>query len=190
MEVKVNKGRVTFEGDDAVKFGYIKGTSKWAKVIKAGEYGHYSIDLYGEEIEDHIPVFEEMRDKAVEAAKGAGKKVAVVADVFRENEDTGEKYIQFKLPEEDFEGKPTKIKIYDIHGKLVEDWDKLIGNGSVVKVKYRAKPYYFAATKMVGISYRFYAVQVIKLEEYSGGDSGFGDESDGNEAPFDTTEEY
>ena len=183
MEVKFNKGKCIFEGDDSVKFGYVKGTAKWAHVLKPNEFGNFGIDLYGEGIEALIPELEEMRDTAYDLVVAEGKK-ATKADVYKQDED-GNKYIQFKLSELDFEGKPNKIKVYDIHGKLVEDWDKLIGNGSTVKIKYRAKPYYMSSSKMVGISYRFYAVQVIDLVEYQGGDAGFGDESD-SDAPFDT----
>ena len=186
MEVKFNKGKCLFEGDDSVKFGYVKGTAKWAHILKPNEFGNFAIDLYGDGIEELIPELEEIRDEAYELVVSEGKK-ASKADVYKQD-DEGNKFIQFKLPELDFEGKPNGIKIYDVHGKLVEDWDKLIGNGSTVKIKYRAKPYYMSSTKMVGVSYRFYAVQVIDLVEFKASDSGFGDESDGS-APFDTEEE-
>ena len=39
-ELKVAKGRAKFEGLDPI-FGYVKGTSKWAQVLKADEYGNY-----------------------------------------------------------------------------------------------------------------------------------------------------
>jgi hypothetical protein len=191
MIVKFEKGRAKFEGDDAVKFGYLKGTCKWAHILDTDLYGKYSIDLYGEEVEEHIPEFEEMRDAAYDAVIAEGKKVAGKADVYKVNDDTGEKYIHFKLDEVNFKGEPNKIKIYDVTGKEVtDDWDKLIGNGSLVKIKYKVSPYYMASTKMVGVSYKFYAIQVIKLEEYAPQDKGFGDESDGSEAPFDTDSEY
>ena len=78
--------------------------------------------------------------------------------------------------------------MFDAGGNSMPDWDSLVGNGSLVKVKYRIAPYYMGSTKMVGISYKFYAVQVITLEEYSGGgESGFGDEtSDGGSNATDT----
>jgi hypothetical protein len=74
--------------------------------------------------------------------------------------------------------------MYDAGGNLVTDWDKLVGNGSKVKIKYRVAPYYMSSTKMVGLSFKFYAVQVINLVEFKQGDKGFGDETD--EAPFAT----
>jgi len=184
MEITVQKGKVVF-GKDAAKFGYIKGTAKWAHILQPNQYDNYAIDLYGPEVEEHIERFEELLEEAKAGVEDLGKKVALAADPYRVNEETGEKYLQFKLPKVDYEGKPNKVKIFDVYGKEVTDsWDKLIGNGSVVKIKYRAKPYYTPATKTVGISYRFYAIQVIDLVEYSAGESGFGDES----APFDTEE--
>ena len=189
MEVKFSKGKCVFEGDDGVKFGTVKGTAKWAHILKANEFGNFGIDVYGEGVEDLIPTLEDMRDTAYDLVVAEGKK-ASKAEVYKQD-DEGNKFIQFKLPELDFEGKPNKIKVYDVHGELVEDWDKLIGNGSKVAVRYRAKPYYMSSTKMVGISYRFYAVQVIDLEEYSAGGSIFDDESDGT-TPFesDTDTDY
>jgi hypothetical protein len=186
MEVTIAKGRATFN-KEASKWGYVKGEAKWCKFLKPDDYDKFSVNLSGSDIEDLIVELEAMRDEAVEAVEALGKK-AIPADVYKEEED-GTKFISFKLPAVDYEGKPNKIKVYDVSGNLVEDWDKEVGNGSVIKIKYQAKPYYMASTKMVGISYRFYAMQIIKLEEYTSKDSGFGDETDGN-APFDTDEDF
>ena len=92
-------------------------------------------------------------------------------------DEEGVKHLAFKLPENDFEGNPNKITMYNVSGKKVDDWDKLVGNGSTVKIKYRIAPYYMASTKMVGISFKFYACQVITLVEFKKQDSGFGDET-------------
>ena len=172
------------------KFGYVKGTAKWAKVLEAGQFGSFTIDMYGPDVEEMFTEMEALRDSGAKEVDEAGKKYQVV-DVFKENEETGQKYIQFKLPEMGYDDKVNKVKIFDVSGTEVTDtWDKLIGNGSTVKVKYMAKPYYMASTKNVGISYKFYAVQIIKLEEYSGGgESGFGDETSGD-GPIDASEEF
>jgi len=171
------------------KFGYVKGTCKWAKVLEPGQFGSFTIDMYGDDVEALFTEMEELRGEGAAEVAAAGKKYQEV-DVFKENEETGQKFIQFKLPEEGYDGKQNQVKIFDVSGKEVTDsWDALIGNGSTVKVKYMAKPYYMASTKNVGISYKFYAVQVIKLEEYTAGESGFGDETDGD-APFDTEGEF
>jgi hypothetical protein len=79
--------------------------------------------------------------------------------------------------------------MYDAGGNKVEEWDKLVGNGSLVKVKFQARPYYMNSTKMVGTSLKFYAMQVINLVQYSaGGDSGFGDETSADSG-FDLAED-
>jgi len=180
---KINKGKVEFETE--AKFGYLKGSSKWAKILEADDYGNFSISVYPDEetlkhFEDEM---KELQAAAVAELDDVGKKY-MEADVIKEDDD-GNKFVSFKLKEEGWEGKKNSIQIYDVYGNQVPDWDKLIGNGSVVKVKYRAAPYYMASSKMCGVSYRFYAVQVIKLEEYTQGDSGFGDETDGDEdQPF------
>ncbi len=167
-------------------FGYLKGTAKWAKVLKIDDYGKFSIDVYpsDEALEEHIELFEKIRGDAYAEVEAAGKKIAGAADVFRED-DEGKKYFQFKLPELNWKKELNKIDMFNDSGTKQEDWDKLVGNGSIVKVKYMAKPYYMNSTKMVGVSYRFYACQVIKLVEYSGKvETGFGDES-GDDTPFD-----
>ena len=167
-------------------FGYLKGIAQWAKVLEAGDYGNFEINLYpsGDSLNEHIKLFETIREDANKEVEAAGKQVNGLADVYKEDKE-GNRFFSFKLPETDYEGRPNKIKIYDVSGTDVTDtWDKLIGNGSTVKIRYMSKPYYMASTKMVGMSYRFYAVQVIDLKEYAGGgDSGFGDET-GEDNPF------
>ena len=156
-------------------FGYVKGTAKWAKVLEVGQFGSYSVDLYGEYLDEIKDIAGQLQRDAEIVVKEAGKKYQL-ADLVKENDD-GEEYVQFKLPENKYDGTPNKITIYDAFGNKQDDWDKLIGNGSTVKIKYMMKPYYMNSTKMVGVSYKFYAVQVIDLKEYQGKDEGFGDES-------------
>ncbi len=148
LTVEFNKGRALFN-NEGNKWGYVKGVAKWAKVLEPGQFGHFSIDLYGDNIEDLVTELEALRDEAYDAVVEGGKK-AIKADVYKED-DEGKKFIQFKLPETDYEGAPNKVAIYDVSGKKVDDWDSLIGNGSEVKVKFLAKPYYMGSTKMVGI---------------------------------------
>ncbi len=181
----INKGKVTFtEAASEAKFGYLKGEAKWAELLKPGMYGTFGIKLYGDEVLELREELEAMQDSAFKEVEELGKK-AIKADLYKEDED-GKEFLAFKLKETKFDGTPNKITMYDVGGNKVDDWDKLVGNGSIVKIKYRIAPYYMASTKMVGISYNFYAVQVIELKEYSGGgDSGFGDETS-SDAPFDT----
>jgi len=185
---KLAKGRVTFEKEASeAQFGYLKGEAKWAELLSVGLYGTYGIKLYGDEVIEMKEELQAMLDSAYDEVIELGKK-ADKADVFKTDED-GKQFLAFKLPENDFEGNPNKITMYDVSGKKIDDWDKLVGNGSIVKIKYRVAPYYMSSTKVVGISYKFYACQVLDLKEFTQGESGFGDESgksDADKAPFDT----
>jgi hypothetical protein len=184
MQVTVNKGKVLFSKEDST-WKYIKGTTKWGHILEPNQFDAFSIDLYGEDVEALAEELENLTDEAYQAVEEVGKKIAGKADIFKVDEETGKKYLQFKLNAE-YDGKPNKIDIYDVTGKKVTDeWDKLIGNGSTVKVKVQFKPYYMSSSKMVGLSKKFYALQVLDLVEYGGADSGFGDETDGD-VPFDT----
>jgi hypothetical protein len=173
----ITKGRVTFtEEASEGKFGYIKGTCKWAELLTIGLYGTYGIKMYGENVEDMETELRAMQKSAADEVKALDKKYEL-ADVIKTDED-GNKFIGFKLNENKYDGTPNKVTFFDAGGAEVPDWDQLVGNGSTVKIKYRIAPYYMASSKMVGISFNFYAVQVIDLKPYGGGgDSGFGDET-------------
>jgi len=179
--MKLNKGRIEFETAQAQgEFGYVKGEAKWAQVLEADQFGNFSINMSGMYVDDLKGKLELMQNAAYQEVIDAGKE-ATKAPLYK-NKD-GETFINFKLPEINIykNNIANKIIIYDASGDIIADWGKLIGNGSVVKIKYRITPYYMQSTKQVGISYKFYAVQVIKLVKYAPGkDSGFGDETDGN----------
>ena len=182
-----SKGRIKFEKEASeAAFGYLQGEAKWAELLSVGLYGTYGIKLYGDEVMEMKEELQAMLDSAYDEVIELGKK-ATKAEVFKEDEE-GKQFLAFKLPENDFEGNPNKITMYNVSGKKVDDWDKLVGNGSTVKIKYRVAPYYMSSTKVVGISYKFYACQVLDLKEYTQGESGFGDESGTSDssAPFDT----
>ena len=180
---KMAKGRITFEKESSeAAFGYLRGTAKWAELLSVGLYGTYGIKMYGDDVVEMEEELQAMLDSAYDEVIELGKK-ADKADVFKTDED-GKQFLAFKLPENDFEGNPNKITMYDVSGKKIDDWDKLVGNGSIVKIKYRVAPYYMSSTKVVGISYKFYACQVLDLKEFTQGEAGFGDES-GEKAPFD-----
>jgi len=183
MEASIVKGKVVFSKESS-EWKYLKGTAQWAHILEPNQFDKFSIDLYGESVEEHADELENLLDEAYQAVEGLGKKIAGKADLYRTNEETGQKYLQFGQNAE-YDGKPNHIDIYDVSGKKVTDtWESLIGNGSTVVIKVQFKPYYMATTKMVGISKKFYAIQVINLVEYVG-QSGFGDET-GDGAPFDT----
>jgi len=178
--------------DTEAVYGYLKGTAKWAKVLEPDDYGKYSINVYPEkeDLDKHVTMFESIIASAKSEVEDKDKKVVGLADAVKED-DEGKEFFSFKLPAEGYNGTMNKIDIYDASGKKVDDWDRLVGNGSTVKVKFQARPYYMNSTKMVGVSLKFYAVQVINLVEYSAkGDSGFGDETGGSNVPFDTDDEF
>lgn len=197
MELVAGKGRVSFisKNDDGSTnqfshFGRIKGEAKWCKVLEPDQYDNYAVDIYG----DFSHVQEEAEAigaKAAELVEASGKTVNGIASPTKENND-GVEYVQFKRKGSKADGTPnTPPKIYNAQGSLVENWSKLIGNGSKLGVAYYLAPYYMASTKMVGVSLKFYAVQVIDLVEYSGGggnNSPFDNES-GDDVPFDTDED-
>ena len=194
MELLAGKGRVSFisKNEDGSTnqfshFGRIKGEAKWCKVLEPDQYDNYAVDIYGD-ITHVVEEAQAIAEKAKELVEASGKKVAGVANIIKENNEGGE-YIQFKRKGTKADSTPnTPPKIYNASGSHVEGWDKLVGNGSKVGVAYHLAPYYMASTKMVGVSLKFYAVQVIDLVEYSGGggnNSPFENES-GETVPFDT----
>jgi len=177
----ITKGKVKFDTENV--FGYVKGTTKWAKLLEVDDYGKYSVNLYGDDVTELREELEALRGEAAAEIEELGKKYEL-ADVIKVD-DEGKEFLSFKLPPENYEGKVQTVTMYDGGGNKVDDWDKLVGNGSKVKIKYMFSPYYMSSTKMVGISFKFYAMQVIDLVEYTGGgDKGFGDETDA-QAPFD-----
>jgi len=181
----IAKGKVTFtEEASEAQFGYVKGEAKWAKVLDIDDYGNYSISLYGDQVLELKEELESMQKSAAKEVEELDKKYEL-ADLFKTDND-GVQFLGFKLPEKKFDGTDNKIDVYDGSGKKVDDWDQLVGNGSTVKLKYRIAPYYMGSTKKVGISFKFYAIQVINLVAYTAGNSGFSDETS-DDAPFDTT---
>lgn len=169
----ITKGRVKFDTENV--FGYVKGTTKWAQILEVDDYGKYSVNMYGDDVVELKEELEALRGEAAKEVEELGKKYEL-ADVLK-TDDVGEEFISFKLPPENYEGKEQKITMLDAGGNVVEYWDKLVGNGSNVKIKYMFSPYYMSSSKMVGISYKIYAMQVINLVEYKASDSGFGDET-------------
>lgn len=157
---------------------FVRGTTKWASIIEPNQFGNFSVQLTPnkEDLEKYINTLEAMRDSAAKEVEEAGKKIAGLADVVKED-DEGSIYIHAQLKQEGFEGKENSIQIFDVQGREIENFDKLIGNGSEVVAKIYVKPYYMNNNKMVGISTKFYALQLVNLIEF-GKSTGFGNLSD------------
>ena len=200
IELVSSNGRINFvtkkeDGTTAnfTHFGTIKGTGKWCKVLEPDQYDNYAVDVYphGNTLNHFEEEATTIINKVKALVEASGKKVNGVQDIIKTDTD-GVDFVQFKRKGTKGDGSQnTPPKVYNEHGLLVEDWSKLIGNGSKVGVAYLLTPYYMASSKMVGVSLKFYAVQVIDLVEYSGGggnSSPFGNESD-EETPFDSNED-
>lgn len=173
------------------------GEALWVKVVepdtKFDAAGRYSADLVlnpkDEATAKFIEMMETMRDKALAEAKEnltpAKAKQVVTRDVFHEDTDqdgneTGKIVIKTKAAAIDYKGNPAPIPVYNAKGIEEENWNKLIGNGSKIKLQVWASPYHMANGNYVGVSYKLKKVQVVELNEYSaGGDDSFGDETDG-----------
>lgn len=148
---------------------FVQGKVKWANIIEPNQYGSFNVCIYPEPevLENFIQVAEKMRDEAAKEVEEAGKKIQALLDIVKEDEE-GNEYIQAKLKEEEF-GKKQTIEVIGKDGQLIENFDKLIGNGSELNVRVWIKPYYNAMNKSVGISIKFYAVQIIDMIEYGSG---------------------
>lgn len=100
--------------------------------------------------------------------RNKGKKF-MEADLFDENEDgtiTLKMKAKARITTREGQTVDTKIPLFD--AKNTPIFDK-IGGGSTIRVNFQPIPYYMASTKLMGISYRIKAVQVIDLQSFSGG---------------------
>jgi hypothetical protein len=117
------------------------------------------------------------------------KKVLVKADIGREEVDaagdeTGVVTLTFsqasRITPRNGEAFDKVIGLFDSQGVAIRDTVK-VGEGSIIKIAFEPFAYYMASTKTVGISFkRMAGVQILKLEEFTGGGSassmGFGSE--------------
>lgn len=154
-----------------------KGTAQWCQVLEVDQYGNFGTDLYlnDEDTESLIETLEELRDTAQVALQEAGHEIKNIADVYKIKD--GKKCFSFKSKPDQLIKQDGKVTIINVYGEEDKDWKQLVGNGSLVKVGFMARPYLMASTKSLGVALRFTALQVIKLQSFSRASSGFGDES-------------
>lgn len=159
-----------------------KGKSSWAQVLKANQYGKFEVTLLltEEDAQAFEAQLQPILDAGIKDVEKAGKQYNV-AELNKGKDENGLVMYKFKQDEFKRDGSKNSITIVNKQGNAEPNWDKLIGNGSGIKVKAWINPYYMATTKTVGLSMKLNAVQVIDLVEYSSNGS-FGNE----EAPFDT----
>ena len=134
-------------------------------------------------------MLEDFYDNDEEVAKAVAKGRKVVMSDIYENDEEGRIVLKFKQKAKITKKNGEKINIklpqFDSRGKPMEAAN--IGRDSVIKVNFSVRPYYLPTTKTCGLSLRPVAVQVIQLNEFSGGGTaesyGFSDEGEGYEAP-------
>lgn len=105
-----------------------------------------------------------------------------------EGNETGNVIFKFSLKDVDKlpDGK-NKIAVFNAEGKPIANVP-LVGNGSTIRVRGFANPYYMASTNAIGIALKWEALQIIDLVAFSGGegfdavDGSFVDEDE--EIPF------
>jgi len=166
---------------------FIRGTGKWVNIIKPDDYGSWSLNLYGDEVEELETELQAYLEEAKEFAISEGKDVQVIGDIFGTDSD-GNRFI--KLKKKQYDEDTPRPKIYNVTGEEVTDqWTDPIGGGSKLRVKVMIKPYYMPSTKMLGLSKKLLAVQIIENKQYAGGGGGFQDESSGDNPPFES-EDY
>lgn len=190
------------------------GKALWCKVVEPdyryNPKGIYEVSLVLEQgissTDKFIEVLTNVLEKAqTEAKSGVGDmklappkiKSLNINDIFKEEYDsdgneTGNIIFKFSLKEVDDlpEGK-NKIPVFDSQGKRIVNVP-LVGNGSKIRVKGYANPYYMAATNTIGIALKWEALQIVDLVAYAGSDGfdavdgGFSEDTD--EAPFNVEE--
>lgn len=136
-------------------------------------------------------MLEDFYDNDEEVAKAVAKGRKVVMSDIYENDEEGRIVLKFKQKAKITKKNGEKINIklpqFDSRGKPMEAAN--IGRDSVIKVNFSVRPYYLPTTKTCGLSLRPVAIQVIQLNEFSGGGGGtaesygFSDEGEGYEAP-------
>ena len=177
-----------------------KAKALWCKFkepdTKFNHKGEYStslvLDPNDTAVAKYIDRLEELRDMAYNETcetLGAAKAKAVrVADVFAEEYDqdgnpTGNIIVKVKMnnvEDRKDRGDTAEILVVDAKkNKLSIKEAPLVGNGSVIRAVSYANPYYMASTKTVGISHIWSKMQIIELNEYTGGGGDDFDEEDG-----------
>lgn len=87
-----------------------------------------------------------------------------------EGNETGNVVFKFSLKDVDKlpDGK-NKIAVFNAEGKPITNVP-LVGNGSTIRVRGFANPYYMASTNAIGIALKWEALQIIDLVAFSGGE--------------------
>lgn len=120
----------------------------------------------------------EARDSKGEAKIAPQKLKTLTQEVFykdeydKEGNETGRVVFKFKMNNvDDLPKDKNKVKVVDSKGITIKNVP-LVGNGSTIKCKIYANPYYMATTNKIGVSFKWEAMQIIDLVSFNK-DAGF-----------------
>lgn len=196
---------MTNKNPDFINMVSPKGEARYAWITNPKtqfkQDGEYTLDVVFplDEVEDFIATLDELNDKFFEKAKEGVKptiaKGFVKGHPYKMEEDeegneTGNVIITFKTDAiitskktgKTWSGKPN---LFDAFGRKIE-YDIKVGNGSVVKVAFLARPKGKNPLNAYGVKLVLKAVQIIELIEWDDGNAGsygFSEEEGGFSAP-------
>lgn len=189
------------------KFTTPKGTLSWpafaAPDTRFKEGGEWKTKIILEASDEANALVEKLEELAAESLAQAkkdnpGKRVKQ-ADMPFSRDDDGNIIISAKQGASGISKKSGKpwtwtLPLFDAAGQPIKGKRPKVGNGSVGRITFEASPFYTALIG-AGITLRLQAAQIIKLEEFGGGNAesyGFDKEEDGythsedNTAPEET----
>lgn len=140
----------------------LRGTVRWAKIVGAPHKGYNPTDPKEWSFDFHPD------EKGMEELKREGAGVYIKKPKNDKDHD-GQPWVQFKRRETTRDGSAGKpFRIVDAQGK---EWDgkTLIGNGSVVNVKYMLNEV-TAGVNRGAMKPGVAAIQIVKLVPYEGGE--------------------
>jgi ABC-type oligopeptide transport system substrate-binding subunit len=152
-----------------------RSKAKWAFLTKSREslsgVKQYSITAEMSQ-EDAAPIIKEIE----EVFKESGIKKQPKSMGYKTNEEGN---IEFSAKTNAFfaDGSANSVPIFDSKGKKVDLGDKLLGNGSEIRVKVTAATYEAGAN--AGVTLYLNSVQILKFIEYEGMESFDAVEGDG-----------
>jgi hypothetical protein len=158
------------------------GSAKWASIVtpntKWDEAGKYEItvEFKPEQVvecrayldtvlKDFIAEKKPILNKAKQNTVTVVSPFKDVLDV--DGNPTGEVSLKGKAYTTSREGEPLKVAIADSKGRIMPNFNKLVGNGSKVKVALYPKAYYMGSNNTFGLSLTINSVQIVELIEYT-----------------------
>jgi hypothetical protein len=196
-KARTKKKEPAFELDVETRFEFTgRGTTAWFQLLEEDDYEKIGGKFFPDNPDKINAVVQDLLAEAQAQCDEAGLTVTQVDP--QKKDDDGNIYYKVDRKAVKANGDPADIKFKDITGKKDLELEEELGNGSVVNIKYYARPYYMAAMvtagvevpARIGVSLSPTAIQIIDHKIYTGGDDGFDNEMDdefdgGDDAPFD-----